>query len=213
MRAENRDRLLALVHQDIERGDLRRAKDRLRSVLRAYPTFVPALDLLGNIYYQHSDYRNASIYWSRAGRWDNMMLDVTTHVLRAGGRALIRENSDAVRYWLYAFAGASPPGHVREQLQALRSAYYRLGNKRSKLAKLTCAPISGGCLMALIGLGAAVFGAGWGWFAWMASVATAATILVLIAAAWSYLNASRLFREATIHLMRRMHARGSIHQS
>jgi hypothetical protein len=214
MRVENRDRLLTLANQDLDRGDTRRAKDRLRAVLGAYPTFGPALDLLGHIYYfEHSDYRNASIYWSRAGRWDSAMLDATTHVLRAGGRALLRQDSDAVRRCLYTFAGASPPGDVREQIHALRSAYYRLRSKRSKLAKLACAPISGLCLMALVGLIAAVFGAGWGWFAGMASVATAATVLVLIAAGWSYFNASRLFRKSAVHLMRWMSARDCIRQS
>lgn len=208
MRTESRDRLTALARQDLDRGDTRRAKDRLRTVLHAYPSFVPALDLIGHIYYfEHSDYRNASVYWSRAGRWDSAMLDAATRVLRAGGRALLRENSDAVRYCLYAFAGASPPDHVKAQIEALQSAYYRLGNKRSKLAKLACAPISGGCLMVMLGLGAAVFGAGWGWFAWMASLAAVATAMVLAAAGWSYLNASRLYSESTRHLMRWMGGR------
>ncbi|GEM_PF-5394991 len=210
MRVENRDRLVSLAEMDVERGDIRRAKDRLRSVLHEYPTYVPALDLLGHIYYyEYSDYRNASTYWSRAGRWDSAMLDATAHVLRAGGRALLRGNSDAVRYCLYAFAGASPPVHVREQLRALQSAYYSLGNKQSKLAKLACAPLSGGVLMGALGLGAAVFGAGWGWFAWMASMAAIATVLVLLGAWWSYVNASRLYRESIAHIMRWMSGKDS----
>ena len=203
MRVENRDRLIGLALEDLGREDVRRAKDRLRAALHEYPTFAPALDLLGHIYYyKHSDYRNASAYWSRAGRWDAAMCDATAHVIQAGGRALLREKADVVRYYLYAFAGASPPLDVREQLNRLQSAYYRLGNKQSKFARLACAPISGGCLMAVLGLGAAVFGAGWGWFAWTASVAAVATVLVLLVAGWSYLTALRLFRASTIHLMR-----------
>ena len=213
MHMDSRGRLLALIHQDFEHGDFRRAKDRLRSVLAAYPTFAPALDLLGQIYYQHSDYRNAGICWSRAGRWDSAMLDATEHVLRAGRRALLRQDSDAVRCCLYAYAGSSPPDCVREQLRALQSAYYRLGDKQSKLTKLACAPISGPCLMAVLGIGTAIFGAGWGWFALVASVAAAATFFVLLAAGWSYLRASQLFRESAIRLTHWMSARDFISQS
>lgn len=203
MRVENRDRLVALAREDLGRGDVRRAKDRLRSVLRDYPSFAPALNLLGHIYYyEHSDYRNASVYWSRAGRWDEAMLDSTSRVLRAGARALLREKAGVVRHCLYTFAGASPPGHVKEQIRTLQWAYYRLGNKRSKLARLACAPISGGCLVAVLGIAAAVLGIGWGWFAWMASVAAVATVLVLLIAGWSYFNASRLYRESTMHILR-----------
>lgn len=203
MCVENRDRLVALAREDLGRGDVRRAKDRLRSVLAIHPTFDPALNLLGHIYYyEHSDFRNASVYWSRAGRWDEAMLDSTSRVLRAGARALLREKAGVVRYYLYTFAGASPPGHVKEQIRTLQWAYYRLGNKRSKLSRLACAPVSGGCLVALLGVAAAVFGIGWAWFAWMASVAGMATVLVLLFTGWSYLHASRLYRESTAHILR-----------
>ena len=190
------DRLVNLSRDDFIAGDLRRAKDRLRTALQLSPHLLPALQLMGQVYYLFGDYRNAVMHWSRANYWSDPMPDACRHVFRAVNRALIRENSKAIRYHLYAFAGAAPPGDIKEKLSTLQRAYYGLNRKKSKLAGLACAPLFGGFLLALLGVASLVLGAGWTWFVWMAALAVAATLVVTGINTWSYFKARKLFREA-----------------
>jgi len=196
MDQEKLDRLVESARQDMLRGDSRKAKDRLRAVLQLSPHFRPALELMGRIYYQHGDYRNAVMHWSRADYWQYPMPHACERIFKAVWRALVRENAQAARHHLYAFAGTLPPGELRERLSILQAAYYRLGAKKSKLAGLACAPLSGGCLLAAVGLISVLLGAGWSWFAWMGAIAVAAALVVACINALAYFRASRLFREA-----------------
>ena len=190
------DRLVNLSHDDVMAGDLRRAKDRLRTVLQTSPHNSPALELIGQVYYRYGDYRNAVMHWSRADYWSDPMLDSCEHVFKAVNRALVRENSKAARYHLYAFAGTSPPKVIKDKLLTLQEAYYGLNSKKSKLAGLACAPLCGGCLLALLGVTSVVLGAGWTWFLWMGALAAAATFIVTGINMWSYFKALRTFRQA-----------------
>ena len=190
------DRLVNLSRDDLAAGDLHRAKDRLRTVLLTSPHNSPALELIGQVYYRYGDYRNAVMHWSRASCWSEPMPDACEHVFKAMNRALLRENTKAVKYHLYAFAGATPPQEIKEKLCVLQGAYYGLNAKKSKLAGLACAPLCGGCLLALLGITSLVLGVGWMWFAWMGTAALAATAIVTGINTWSYFKALRLFREA-----------------
>lgn len=190
------DRLVNLSRNDVRAGDLRKAKDRLHTVLQQSPHYQPALELIGQVYYLYGDYRNAVMHWSRANYWSDSMPDACERVFKAVNRALVRENSKAVRYHLYAFAGTTPPGEIRNKLSALKRAYYGLNSKKSRLAGLACAPLCGGCLLALLGVTSMILGAGWKWFLWMAALAAAATFVVTSINTWSYFKALRLFREA-----------------
>ena len=190
------DRLMNLSRNDVMAGDLRKAKDRLRTVLQQSPHHQPALELIGQVYYFYGDYRNAVMHWSRASYWSDPMPDACEHVFMAVNRALLRENSKAVRYHLYAFAGTTPTKEIKDKLSALRAAYYGLNSKRSKLAGLACAPLCGGCLLALLGVTSMVLGVGWAWFVWMGAVAMSATVVVTGINTWSYFKALRLFKEA-----------------
>ena len=196
MDAQRLDRLVNLSHDDFTAGDLRRAKDRLRTVLQLSPHYQPALELIGRVYYLFGDYRNAVMHWSRASYWSDPMPEACEHVFKSINRALVRENPKAIRYHLYAFAGTVPPPEIREKLSTLQGAYYGLNNKKSKLAGLACAPLCGGCLLALLGVTSIVLGAGWASFLWMAALAGAATIIVTAINTWSYFKAIRVFREA-----------------
>ncbi len=196
MDRERLDRLVELSHEDTARGETRRAKDRLRSVLQASPHFQPALELMGHIHYLHADYRNAAMYWSRAEYWSNPMPQACERVFRSIGRALSCENSGAARYHLCAFAGTSLPADLTDKLSLLQTAYYGLNKKRARLAGLACAPLCGGCLIGLLGVTAALLSPGWSWFIWMGTVAALATAVVMGINAWSYYRAARLLRDA-----------------
>jgi len=172
------DRLVNLSRDDLAAGDLRRAKDRLRTVLQTSPHNSPALELIGQVYYRYGDYRNAVMHWSRANYWSDPMPDACEHVFKALNRALPRENSKAVRYNLYAFAGTTPPNEIKDKLSSLWGAYYGLSSKKSRLAGLACAPLCGGCLLALLGITSLVLGVGWAWFVCMGAVAMTATVIV-----------------------------------
>lgn len=196
MDQEKLDRLVGLAHEDMLQQNLRRAKERLRAALRASPTFQPALELLGFVHYAYGDYRNAVMYWSRADYWRNPAPHACRKVFRFTARALSRENPRAARYNLYAFAGTTPPEDLKETLGSLQTAYYRYNNKKSKLSGLACAPLCGGCMLAILGLTTILLGVGWSWFAWMGALAGISTGIVIGINTWSYLKASRLFREA-----------------
>lgn len=190
------ERIVRLAQEDILRNDLRRAKDRLRSVLQMAPTYQPAHELLGHVYYQYGDYRNAVMYWCRADYWHDPAPEACRHVFKFTSRALIRENPKAARYHLYAFAGSTPPEELRNMLTALQEAYYRFNNKKSRRSGLTCAPLCGACMLAMIGLTTVLLGVGWSWFALMGTLAVVATGVVVAINTWSYLRAARLFRES-----------------
>ena len=192
------DRLVNLSHDDFMAGDLRRAKDRLHTVLQLSPQYQPALELIGHVYYLFGDYRNAVMHWSRANRWSDPMPDACEHVFKSVNRALARENSKAIRYHLYAFAGTAPPREIKNRLATLQQAYYGLSSKKSKQAGLACAPICGACLLGLLGVTSVVLGAGWSWFIWMGALAMIATIVVTSVNAWSYFKALRMLREAIL---------------
>lgn len=202
MREERQDRLVDLAREDLMRGRTNSARDRLKSVLRELPYCRPALELLGEIYFQHGDYRNAVVYWSRADRWDDDMRTAADHVFQAARRAFLREKPKAIRYYLTAFAGSSPPDDLRSRLAALETAYYKLARKQSKLVGLECAPLAGGCLLVVLGIVTTIIGAGWAWFAWVAGVAVTATLVVLAISALSYLRASKGYRDAVAGLRR-----------
>jgi tetratricopeptide (TPR) repeat protein len=189
------ERLVRLAQEDIAQKDLRRAKARLKSVLQLSPNHQPAQELLGHIYYQYGDYRNAIMHWSRANYWRDPATEACRRVFRFTGRALVRENPRAARYHLYAFAGGTLPDDLRDTLTTLQEAYYRYNNKKSKLSGLACAPLCGACMIAVIGLTTVLLGAGWSWFLWMGALALVATGGVVAVSTWSYLNAARLFRE------------------
>jgi len=190
------ERIVELAQRDMLEGNVRSAKDRLRAVLQIAPHFQPALELMGYIYYGHGDYRNAVMYWSRAGFWHDPMKESCDKVFHRINRALVRENTRAVRYLLYAFAGTSPPDEIGDKLSILQAAYYRLNNKKSRLAGLACAPLCGACLLIILGLATVILGAGWSWFGWMATIAGVATAVVMGINTWSYYRAKRLFRDA-----------------
>ena len=192
----NIERLVGLAFYDIESGDTRRAKDRLRTVLQHSPHYVHALELMGLIYYQHGDYRNAVMNWSRARYWDEPMPHACERVFRSIRKALVKEKPRVVRYQLYSFAGNSPPGEFGDDLYTLQSAYYKLGSKRAKLTGLACAPLSGGCLLVVLGLISMMLGGGWSSFQWLGALAVIATLTVAIINIYAYLRASRLFQEA-----------------
>ncbi len=190
------DRLVRLAQDDIARKDYRRAKARLKSVLQLSPQHEQAQELIGHIYYQYGDYRNAVMHWSRANYWREPATEACRRVFKSTGRALVRENPKAARYHLYAFAGGTLPDDLRETLSALQDAYYRYNNKKSKLSGLACAPLCGACMLAIIGLTTVLLGIGWSWFIWMGALALIATGVVVGINTWSYLKASRLFRES-----------------
>ena len=190
------DRLVGIAHEDMLHENLRRAKERLRAALRASPTMQPALELLGFVHYAYGDYRNAVMYWSRADYWQNPAPHACRKVFRFTVRALARENPRAARYNLYAFAGTTPPDDLRETLTALQNAYYRYNNKKSKLSGHACAPLCGACMLAILGLTTILLGVGWSWFAWMGALAGISTGIVIGINTWSYLKASRVFRES-----------------
>lgn len=191
--------LLYMAQKDISQGDFSKARDRMKAVLENEPLFNPALELLGQIYYAQGDWRNAVMYWSRAGHWNDPMPTACEKVFHAVRRVLVREKPAAVRHYLYAFAGSNPPKNTAERLKQLQTAYYHLERKESRFAGLSCAPVSGGCLILMIALATALFGAGWGWFAWMGAVACTATIIVACINSWSYFRASRQFRASVDH--------------
>lgn len=190
------ERLMKLAEEDLASGDLRRAKSRLRSILQSAPQHTAAQTLLGHIYYQYGDYRNAVMHWSRANYWSEPARDACRRVFKFTGRALVRENPKAARYHLYAFAGGTLPDDLRGKLTSLQEAYYRYNNKKSRLSGLACAPLCGVCMLAVIGLTTVLLGIGWSWFIWMGALAVIATGVVVGINTWSYLNASRLFRES-----------------
>lgn len=192
---ERLDRLVCLARGDMLRQDWRRAKDRLRTVLREHPLYEPALRLMGHIYYWDGDYRNAVMYWSRAGHWNDPMPEACEHVFRAAGKALTKERSSAIRYYLYAFAGASPPPHLARRVSLLHSAHYMLGVKHTKRAGLTCAPISGGCLLVVLAVSSVLLNGGLSWFAWTGGIAIVTTAVVSAVNGWSYARACKLYRE------------------
>jgi len=190
------DRLVGRAHEDVIEHNLRRAKERLRAVLRDCPNFQPALELLGFVYYAYGDYRNAVMHWSRADYWHNPVPHACGKVFRSTSKALIKGNPKAARYNLYAFAGTNPPGELKETLAALQTAYYRYNNKKARLSGLACAPLCGGCMIAMLGLTTVLLGVGWSWFAWMGALAGISTAVVMGINAWSYSRASRLFHES-----------------
>lgn len=190
------DRLVRRAQEDVSEHNLRRAKERLRAVLRESPNHQAALELLGFVHYAYGDYRNAVMHWSRAGYWQNPAPHACGKVFRFTSRALIKGNPKAARYNLYAFAGTNPPGDLKETLTALHTAYYRYNNRRSKLSGLACAPLCGGCLIAMLGLTTVLLGVGWSWFAWMGALAGISTSVVMGINVWSYARASRLFHES-----------------
>jgi hypothetical protein len=202
MNPERMDHLVELARESMEREDFQPAKDRLRAILRASPHFRPALELMGHIYHRQADYLNAATFWSRADYWEEPMLQASEHVLKVVKRAVVRENARTTRRYLCAFAGSSPPADIAEKLSSLQSAYYKLDQKRSKFTGLACAPLSGGCLLTILGLLTVVLSAGWPWFVWTGTVAIAATIVVAGVNLMSYLRALRLFHEAVLNIER-----------
>ena len=187
---------MLLARDDLRRREFRRAKDRLRVILRSHPQLQPALELMGHIYCHHKDHRNAVMYWAQAGRWHAPMRHACDQVFKSIGKALASENLQAARHLLYAFAGCQPPPDIGERLAAFQSAYFKLDGKRSKRMGMACAPVAGGCLFAMLLVFSAILGEGWAWFAPIGVVALTTTAVVLAINAFSYIRASRLFREA-----------------
>lgn len=189
-------RLVRLAQEDMFDHNLRRAKERLRAVLRDSPNHQSALELLGFVCYAYGDYRNAVMHWSRADYWQNPAPHACLKVFRSTAKALAKENPRAARYNLYAFAGTNPPDDLKENLTSLQNAYYRYNIKKSKLSGLACAPLCGACMIAMLGLISVLLGVGWSWFAWMGALAVISTGIVIAINTWSYLRASRVFRES-----------------
>jgi len=191
----NTNKILELAHADLLRADYGRAKDRLRAVLRASPHCIPALDMMGQIYYVHGDHRNAMMYWSRAGRWEENMRECCDRVFSATRKALARENAQAVRYHLYAFAGSTPPQDIADELVSLQQAYFKLDEKRSRLMALSCVPAAGGTMLAALAMLSVLLGGGWSSLMWIGIFSISATVVVLGVNTWLYYRASRLFKE------------------
>ena len=200
MNGKNLESLVALARDDLHRREFRRAKDRLRTVLRTQPHYEPALELMGHIYFHHKDYRNAVMYWSRAGYWRGPMRHACERVFKLIKKSLMQENLHAARYLLYAFAGCTPPEDLAVRLKDIQSAYFKLDKKKTKLSGLACAPMSGGCLLAVLGILSALLGEGLGWFISFGAVAVATTIIVLAINSFSYYRASKSFRESVLSL-------------
>ena len=196
MREDTVVQLVGMAKRDAATGELARAKQRLRALLRETPYSRPALKLMGELYYLQKDYRNAVTYWSRCGYWDGPFADAAARIFRATTRALAHENSKAARHCLMAFAGSSPPGELGRTLSRLQDAYFQLDRKRSKLRGIACVPFSGGCLMGVLTVLGMALGAGWSWFKWMGGLAIAATLVTLGVCTWSYFRASGSYRQA-----------------
>ncbi|MCL6519884.1 MAG: hypothetical protein K6T99_08630 [Armatimonadetes bacterium] len=198
MSAESKQRVVKFAGLDIERGDLTRAKHRLRSLLHDSPCDPDALRLLGSIYFRQRDYRNAVAYWSKCGYWSNDALLAANKVFRIIVRALEQEKIEVARHHLVAFAGSSPPGEVGERLTLLRDAYFKLGRKRSKLLGMAYVPISGILFLGMLSLVGLVLGAGWSWFRFMIGLSLVATIITLVICWAKYCRASAEYRRSLI---------------
>lgn len=190
------NRLVDLARHDLEMLDIRRAKDRLRTVLWSRPHHRPALQLLGRIYLSHGDLRNAVTYLSRADCWDEPIQAACERIFRIIARELAKDNMKGARYYLYAFSGSNPPAEISHKLSSLRSAYYVLEYKKLKRSGIACAPIAGGCLLGLLGVFALALGTGWAWFVSLGLVALITTAIVTGLHVSAYLHASRRFQEA-----------------
>lgn len=188
--------VLELAETDMSRGDLRRAKDRLKAVIRNLPNYRPALEMLGRIYYEHGDYRNAVLFWSQAERWDDCMLYACERVFAAVGRALVREHIEASRYQLYAFAGSSPPRDIAQRLYTYQSAYFKLDNKRSRLMGLSCVPMAGCVLLVVLSVISALLGGGRSSFAWIFGFVISSAALVFGINVLLYMRASSYLNKA-----------------
>lgn len=180
--------------QCIQRHDYNKARDRLRSVLLATPDYLPALKLMGQIYYERGDCRNAVLYWARAGYWEPQMESACAHVLRAACRALRKEREEAARYQLLAFVGSAPPRRVGEQLSRVQSAFFSLDEKQCRQTGLTCTPIAGVCLLLALGLLSGLLQTGWSTFVWLEWIAAASTGIVLMINICKYIRACKAYR-------------------
>ncbi|HEY3298097.1 MAG TPA: hypothetical protein VGK34_05515 [Armatimonadota bacterium] len=188
--------IVGAANGDMARHDLRRAKDRLRAVLMTSPLFPPALDAMGRIYYEHRDFRNAVMYWSRSNRWDDQARHACEQVISATMRALRHENIRSVRYQLYAFAGCTPPSDIARRLALLQSAYFKLDEKRSRYAGLSCVPVAGLIMLTALALLSIILGGGWSSLAWIGGFSFVATGIVFGLNVSLYLHASKIFCRA-----------------
>lgn len=188
--------IIARARQDLLRNELSRAKGRLRTVLSQQPHFRPALELMGRVYFQYGDYRNAVYYWGQADYWNEQMEKACERVFKTVEKALTSGNLRTARYCLYAFAGTHPPPEVAERLRLFQAAYYKLGLKRVKLTGLAFAPIVGGCLLLGIGMISALLDEWSECFEWLAITAIATTIIVGLINFGSYVRATLSFRSS-----------------
>jgi hypothetical protein len=125
-----------------------------------------------------------------------MQLALQRFGVKPGVEARIMRNMNASRNLLLFKGPREILDEIRQDLSSLQNAYYRYNNKKVKLSGLACAPLCGACMLALIGLTTVILGVGWLWFAWMGSLAVAASGVVMGVNIWSYVKAVRLFREA-----------------
>lgn len=196
MADDNLERVMQSASEDFSRAEFGRAKDRLRAIIRESPLHQPALELMGRIYFEHRDYRNAVMYWSRANYWEEPMRYACKRVFLATTRALNKERIHAARYQLYAFAGCTPPADLAQKLASYQHAYFKLDEKRSRQLGLSCAPLAGGSMMLLLGMLSVILGGGWSSLAWIIVFALTATVVVFGINFWSYMQASKLFKRA-----------------
>jgi tetratricopeptide (TPR) repeat protein len=187
--------ILKRAKEDLLRNELRRAKDRLSTILKELPDFQPALELMGYAYYQNGDYRNAVVYWGRADYWDKPMFQACEQILKLLERALNKENLHLAKHYLYALAGVHLPSPLAKRLDLLRTAYYKLGLKKLRRTSLAYAPIAGGFLLFIILATYTLFSGKWNSLSCVAPVALATIISVTLINFSTYLWATISFRK------------------
>ncbi len=190
------ERVVTKAADDLARGDVRKAKDRLRSVIQLQPDHEAALTLLGQIYYDHGDHRNAAVYWLQAGLWDDDARIAYRKVLAVAARALSHRNTQMAMYYLQAFDCAEIPDDLREHLDTLQEAHYSLVRMESRQMIRACGPQCGGVMLAVIGLSTLVLGLGKQWFAMMGVLALMTTAIVSTVNALSHFVAFLRFKKA-----------------
>jgi tetratricopeptide (TPR) repeat protein len=190
------DLVVSRAVDDLARGDTRKAKYRLRSVLQLEPDNQAALTLLGRIYYDHGDYRNAMVYWSQAGVWDDDARTACRKLFAVTARALNNRNTRMAMYYLQAFDCAKMPDDLLERLDALQTAHYSLVRMESRQMIRACGPQCGGIMLALIGISTLALGLGKQWFVMMGVLALMTTAIVSTVNAMSHFVAFLRFKGA-----------------